>query len=115
MYRLCFTRTFTARHALIGGDWGPENDVHPHDYRIEWELRGRDLDRHGYLFGAVPANLPPGHPARGRVPRAGLLAHLDTFGYRPATTARTARAAARTTGSSQPPAPVPRAYAIHMK
>ncbi len=53
MYRLCFTRAFTARHALIGGDWGPENEVHPHDYRIEWELRGAGLDRHGYLVDLV--------------------------------------------------------------
>jgi len=36
------------------------------------------LDRHGYLMAAIPANLPPGHPARGKVPRVGLVAHLDT-------------------------------------
>lgn len=53
MYRLCFTRAFTARHALIGGDWGPENKMHAHDYRIEWELRGPGLDGHGYLVDLV--------------------------------------------------------------
>lgn len=36
------------------------------------------LDAHGYVMAVVPSTLPPGHPARGRVPRLGLLAHLDT-------------------------------------
>jgi 6-pyruvoyltetrahydropterin/6-carboxytetrahydropterin synthase len=49
MYRLCFQRAFTARHALVGGDWGEENKEHAHSYRIEWELRARRLDPHGYL------------------------------------------------------------------
>jgi 6-pyruvoyltetrahydropterin/6-carboxytetrahydropterin synthase len=53
MYRLCFTRAFSARHALVGGDWGAENDVHSHAYRIEWELRGAGLDGHGYLLDLV--------------------------------------------------------------
>ena len=49
MYSLCLQRDFTARHALVGGDWGAENEEHAHDYRIEWELRGPSLDRHEYL------------------------------------------------------------------
>jgi 6-pyruvoyltetrahydropterin/6-carboxytetrahydropterin synthase len=53
MYRLCFHREFTARHRLVGGDWGAENAPHPHDYRIEWELRGQWLDSHGFLFDLV--------------------------------------------------------------
>ena len=53
MYRLCFQRDFTARHFLVGGDWGPENQPHAHDYRLEWELRAPDLDRHGYLADLV--------------------------------------------------------------
>jgi len=36
------------------------------------------LDRHGYVMAAIASNLPKGHPAHGRVPRVGLLAHLDT-------------------------------------
>ncbi len=36
------------------------------------------LGRNGYVMAAIPSNLPPGHPARGRVPRVGLVAHLDT-------------------------------------
>jgi 6-pyruvoyltetrahydropterin/6-carboxytetrahydropterin synthase len=49
MYRLCLHRGFTARHRLVGGDWGAECSPHPHSYRIEWELRAEELDRHGYL------------------------------------------------------------------
>lgn len=36
------------------------------------------LDRHGYVMAAIPSNLPKGHPARGKVPAVGLVAHLDT-------------------------------------
>jgi 6-pyruvoyltetrahydropterin/6-carboxytetrahydropterin synthase len=53
MYRLCLHGSFTARHRLVGGDWGAENSPHPHAYRIEWELRGNTLDRHGYLVDLV--------------------------------------------------------------
>lgn len=49
MYTLSVGTAFTAYHFLIGGDWGPENDRHPHDYRVEAILTGRTLDRHGYL------------------------------------------------------------------
>ena len=49
MYRLCLQRDFSARHRLVGGDWGAESDLHPHDYRIEWELRADVLDHHGFL------------------------------------------------------------------
>ena len=53
MYRLCFQREFTARHRLVGGDWGAENDLHGHDYRVEWELRSTRLDVHGFLVDLV--------------------------------------------------------------
>ncbi len=53
MYRLCFHRDFPARHHLVGGDWGAENSLHGHVYRIEWELRGAELDRHGFLVDLV--------------------------------------------------------------
>ena len=36
------------------------------------------VDAHGYVLASVPATLPPGHPARGRVPRIGLVSHMDT-------------------------------------
>jgi len=49
MYQLCLQREFEASHFLIGGDWGAENKVHGHPYRLEWILEGRQLDQHGYL------------------------------------------------------------------
>ena len=53
MYRLCFQREFTARHRLVGGDWGKENALHAHPYRVEWELSGPELDSHGFLVDLV--------------------------------------------------------------
>jgi 6-pyruvoyltetrahydropterin/6-carboxytetrahydropterin synthase len=53
MYRLCFQREFPARHRLIGGDWGAENSLHRHAYKVEWELKGAALDRHGFLVDLV--------------------------------------------------------------
>ncbi|HET6436711.1 MAG TPA: peptidase T [Anaeromyxobacter sp.] len=44
------------------------------------EMGARDarVDGHGYVLASIPSNLPAGHPARGRVPHVGLLAHMDT-------------------------------------
>ncbi len=53
MYTLCVQRTFKATHHLIGGDWGPENLPHSHDYRLELRLEGEKLDEHGYLVDIV--------------------------------------------------------------
>ncbi len=53
MYRLCLKRQFTARHRLVGGDWGAENELHSHPYRVEWELSAPKLDAHGYLVDLV--------------------------------------------------------------
>ena len=53
MYTLAVQRDFVAQHYLIGGDWGPENEWHSHHYRLELQLRGADLDRHGYLVDIV--------------------------------------------------------------
>lgn len=36
------------------------------------------VDAHGYVLASIPSTLPAGHPARGRVPKVGLLAHMDT-------------------------------------
>ncbi len=52
-YALGVRRAFTARHHLIGGDWGAENLPHSHDYRLELELTGSELDAHGYLVDIV--------------------------------------------------------------
>jgi tripeptide aminopeptidase len=33
----------------------------------------------GYVFATIPANLPAGHPATGKVPTIGFIAHVDTY------------------------------------
>lgn len=53
MYSLAITRDFIARHYLIGGDWGRENALHSHHYRLEIRLAAAGLDRHGYLVDIV--------------------------------------------------------------
>lgn len=50
MYTVAVRRDFIARHMLIGGDWGPENELHAHHYVVEARLYGQKLDRHGYLL-----------------------------------------------------------------
>jgi len=49
IYTVAVCRDFIAKHYLIGGDWGAENQPHAHHYRIEVRLSGSVLDRHGYL------------------------------------------------------------------
>ena len=53
MYTLSLVRSFTARHFLIGGDWGEENQPHAHSYRLELRLEGPSLDVNGYLVDLV--------------------------------------------------------------
>jgi 6-pyruvoyltetrahydropterin/6-carboxytetrahydropterin synthase len=53
MYTLAVRREFSARHYLIGGDWGAENQPHAHPYLLELRLAGSQLDRHGYLVDIV--------------------------------------------------------------
>jgi len=52
-YTLAVTRDFVARHHLVGGDWGAENQLHSHHYRVEVQLEGGHLDEHGYLVDIV--------------------------------------------------------------
>jgi 6-pyruvoyltetrahydropterin/6-carboxytetrahydropterin synthase len=49
-YAVAVRREFAARHYLIGGDWGAENELHEHRYLVEFRLEGTQLDRHGYLI-----------------------------------------------------------------
>jgi 6-pyruvoyltetrahydropterin/6-carboxytetrahydropterin synthase len=56
MYTVAVKRDFVAQHFLIGGDWGAENDWHSHHYRVEVQLHGAALDRHGYLVDIVDLN-----------------------------------------------------------
>ncbi len=37
------------------------------------------MNEFGYVFATVPANLADDHPAAGRVPTLGLIAHVDTY------------------------------------
>ena len=53
LFTLSVQRDFIAQHYLIGGDWGAENDLHSHNYRAELYLRGKELDKHGYLVDIV--------------------------------------------------------------
>jgi 6-pyruvoyltetrahydropterin/6-carboxytetrahydropterin synthase len=53
MYTIAVKRDFEAQHFLVGGDWGPENDLHTHHYQVEVHLEGPSLDRHGYLVDIV--------------------------------------------------------------
>ncbi len=53
MYTVAVKRDFVAQHFLIGGDWGPENDLHSHHYALELQLHGEQLDQHGYLVDIV--------------------------------------------------------------
>jgi 6-pyruvoyltetrahydropterin/6-carboxytetrahydropterin synthase len=52
-YTVAVQRDFVARHFLFGGDWGAENQLHSHHYRVELQLEGSALDRHGYLVDIV--------------------------------------------------------------
>jgi 6-pyruvoyltetrahydropterin/6-carboxytetrahydropterin synthase len=53
LYTLSLQRDFTARHYLIGGNWGAENSLHAHAYRLEFRLQGDELDTHGFLVDLV--------------------------------------------------------------
>jgi len=53
MYTVAVKRDFIARHFLIGGDWGSENELHAHHYTLELQLQGSELDQHGYLVDIV--------------------------------------------------------------
>lgn len=48
-YSLTVVRELIAQHYLVGGDWGRENELNSHRYRIEARYEGATLDRHGYL------------------------------------------------------------------
>ena len=53
MHTVTVIREFIAQHFLIGGDWGDENHLHSHPYKLEIRLEGEQLDQHGYLVDIV--------------------------------------------------------------
>jgi 6-pyruvoyltetrahydropterin/6-carboxytetrahydropterin synthase len=48
-YSVTVRRDLIAQHFLVGGDWGPENELHSHRYEIEARYEGPSLGEHGYL------------------------------------------------------------------
>lgn len=44
---------------------------------------GAHVDEFGYVYATIPANIPDGHPATGKVPAIGLMSHLDTASEEP--------------------------------
>jgi tripeptide aminopeptidase len=46
---------------------------------IDAGLADAAMDEHGYVMATLPSNLPPAHPAHGKVPTVGLIAHVDTY------------------------------------
>jgi 6-pyruvoyltetrahydropterin/6-carboxytetrahydropterin synthase len=52
-YSLGVLRSFTSRHRLVGGDFGPEGELHGHAYRAEVRLEGDELDEHGFLVNIL--------------------------------------------------------------
>ena len=53
MYTLAVQRDFVAQHYLVGGDWGAENTLHSHHYRLELQIEADSLDAHGYCVDIV--------------------------------------------------------------
>ncbi len=53
MYTLAVKRFFVARHFLVGGDWGRENQLHSHHYQVEVRLEGQVLNPQGFLVDIV--------------------------------------------------------------
>ena len=49
-YSVTVRRDLIAQHFLVGGDWGRENELNSHHYKIEARYEGPSLDEHGYLF-----------------------------------------------------------------
>ena len=41
-------------------------------------LRDASIDKYGYVIATLPGNVPPTHPAHGKVPTVGFVAHVDT-------------------------------------
>lgn len=53
MYSLSIGDEFISQHFLIGGDWGKENELHSHHYRVQLRLQASELNEHGYLVDIV--------------------------------------------------------------
>lgn len=56
MYTVSVEREFAAKHFLISGDFGEENKLHSHDYKVQVRLTGNNLDTHGFLVNIDDVN-----------------------------------------------------------
>jgi tripeptide aminopeptidase len=45
---------------------------------MEIPIRNARIDTYGYVMATITSNIPPGHPAYGKVPKIGFIAHVDT-------------------------------------
>lgn len=77
------------RYAKIHTTSDEDSDTHPTSSRqldlarmLHTELQSLGLearlDEHGYVYATLPQNLPDNHPAYGRIPAIGFIAHMDT-------------------------------------
>ncbi len=55
-YTVVVIRDFITQHFLIGGDWGRENFLHSHHYKLEAIFAGDELDAHNYLLDIAVVN-----------------------------------------------------------
>lgn len=53
MYTVSVKKDFIAQHYLVGGDWGPENELNSHHFEVEVQLEGEELNEHGFLVDIV--------------------------------------------------------------
>ncbi|MFW5663357.1 MAG: peptidase T, partial [Bacteroidota bacterium] len=44
----------------------------------EMGVKDVEIDDHCYVMATIPSNVPTGHPAHGKVPAIGFIAHVDT-------------------------------------
>lgn len=45
---------------------------------LELGIKDAEIDEHCYVMATIPSNLPTNHPAYGKVPTIGFVAHIDT-------------------------------------
>lgn len=57
MYLVAVRRSFTAKHFLLGADFGSENKIHSHNYTVEVVLEGSSLDNLGFLVNIENVNV----------------------------------------------------------
>lgn len=49
-----------------------------HRELLEIGLKDAEIDNHCYVMATIPSNIPADHPAYGKVPTIGFVAHVDT-------------------------------------